>query len=75
MDLQDGELGSAAHRPHGAGLMATFGVDSSDRPILQVDADGVAFAAIKALHQRLERLEKRNAELEREVQSLKTLQY
>jgi hypothetical protein len=46
---------------------AAFQVGSSDRTILQVDADGVAFAAIQALNARLEALEKRSRELEREL--------
>jgi hypothetical protein len=65
------ESGEARHiGPMAQDFMASFGVGSSDRTILQVDADGVSFAAIQALHQRLERLERRNAELEREVARL-----
>lgn len=65
------ENGEARHiGPMAQDFMASFGVGSSDRTILQVDADGVAFAAIQALHSRLERLEQRNAELERELSRL-----
>lgn len=48
-------------------FMATFGVGSSDRTILQVDADGVSFAAIQALNARLARLEEQNKKLESEL--------
>lgn len=66
------EAGDVRHiGPMAQDFMATFGVGSSDRTILQVDADGVSFAAIQALHSRLERLERRNAELELEVSRLR----
>lgn len=66
------EAGEARHiGPMAQDFMASFGVGSSDRTILQVDADGVAFAAIQALNARLERLEQRNAELERELLRLR----
>lgn len=51
--------------PMAQDVMAAFGVGGSDRAIAKVDADGVAFAAIQALHARLEALEARNAKLER----------
>ena len=51
--------------PMAQDFMATFGVGSSDRTILQVDADGVAFAAIQALYARLKAVEADNARLER----------
>lgn len=51
--------------PMAQDFMAAFGVGGSDRAIAKVDADGVAFAAIQALHARLEALEARNAKLER----------
>jgi hypothetical protein len=57
--------------PMAQDFMATFGVGSNDRTILQVDADGVALASIQALYQRLQRLERKNAELEGELQRLK----
>jgi hypothetical protein len=53
--------------PMAQDFTAAFQVGSSDRTILQVDADGVAFAAIQALNARLEALEKRSRELEREL--------
>ena len=58
--------------PMAQDFMATFGVGSSDRTILQVDADGVALAAIQALLRRMERLEAQNQELTLEVERLKT---
>jgi hypothetical protein len=51
--------------PMAQDFMASFGVGSSDRTILQVDADGVAFAAIQALYARLKAVEADNARLER----------
>jgi hypothetical protein len=65
------ETAEARHiGPMAQDFMATFQVGSSDRTILQVDADGVALASIQALHARLAKLEQRNAELEREVARL-----
>jgi cell division protein FtsB len=52
-------------------FMATFHVGSSDKTILQVDADGVALAALQALTERVKKLERRNAALERELQELR----
>src|SRR5262245_5854053 len=57
--------------PMAQDFKAAFGVGSSDRTILQVDGDGVALAAIQALRERLIRLERQNAELERELKSLR----
>lgn len=54
--------------PMAQDFMATFEVGSSDRTILQVDADGVALAAIQALSERLERLEKENRALQERLQ-------
>jgi hypothetical protein len=51
--------------PMAQDFMAAFGVGGSDRAIAKVDADGVAFAAIHALHAWLEALEAQNARLER----------
>ncbi|HET9931315.1 MAG TPA: tail fiber domain-containing protein [Polyangiaceae bacterium] len=53
--------------PMAQDFMAAFHVGSSDRTILQVDADGVAFAAIQALNARLKSLEERNQKLERDL--------
>ena len=53
--------------PMAQDFMAAFGVGSSDRTILQVDADGVSFAAIQALSARLTLLEEKNTKLEREL--------
>lgn len=53
--------------PMAQDFMAAFEVGASDRAIAKVDADGVAFAAIQALHARLQALEARNARLEREL--------
>ncbi len=56
--------------PMAQDFMAAFGVGGSDRAIAKVDADGVAFAAIQALNARLQALELRNAELERQLSKL-----
>lgn len=66
------EEGTARHLgPMAQDFKEAFQLGSSDETILQVDADGVALAAIQALYARLERVEQRNAELERELQVLK----
>jgi hypothetical protein len=57
--------------PMAQDFMATFHVGSSDKTILQVDADGVALAALQALTERVKKLERRNAALERELQELR----
>jgi hypothetical protein len=57
--------------PMAQDFMSTFEVGSSDKTILQVDADGVAFAAIQALYERLQHLERKNAELARELARIK----
>jgi hypothetical protein len=56
--------------PMAQDLHATFGLGDTDRAYDAVDAHGIAFAAIKALHEqlqaqdaRIERLERDNAEL------------
>ena len=53
--------------PMAQDFMDAFGVGSSDLTILQVDADGVAFAAIQALNARLKALEEQNQELKRRL--------
>src|SRR5438552_1964749 len=53
--------------PMAQDFMATFHVGSSDKLIYQVDADGVAFAAIQALSRRVDRLTEENASLHRDV--------
>lgn len=53
--------------PMAQDFMASFGVGSSDRTIMQVDADGVSFAAIQALNARLTALEEQNRKLQQEV--------
>jgi hypothetical protein len=50
--------------PMAQDFMSTFGIGSSDRTILQVDADGIALAAIQALNERLEKLERDNRALQ-----------
>jgi hypothetical protein len=49
-----------------------FGLGESDRTILQVDADGVTFAAVQALYRRLLAVEAKNQALERELDELKS---
>ena len=57
--------------PMAQDFMATFNVGSSDKTILQVDADGVALAAIQALHEEVKQLEKQNAALGRELEAVR----
>jgi hypothetical protein len=52
--------------------MATFHVGSSDKLIYQVDADGVALAAIQALSRRVDRLTGENAGLQRDLARLRS---
>ena len=62
------EASGARHiGPMAQDFMATFHVGSSDKLIYQVDADGVAFAAIQALTRRVDRLTEENASLKRDV--------
>ena len=58
--------------PMAQDFMATFHVGSSDKLIYQVDADGVAFAAIQALGRRVDRLTKENAGLQRDLARLRS---
>ena len=53
--------------PMAQDFRATFDVGPSDRHIATVDADGVALAAIQALHAELEELRRENARLWRAV--------
>jgi hypothetical protein len=53
--------------PMAQDFKAAFELGDSDKTILQVDADGVAFAAIQALYQRLQDLETQNRALERRL--------
>lgn len=65
------ESGDARHiGPMAQDFKARFGVGTDDKYILQVDADGVALAAIKTLNDRVNRLAKENAELRREISRL-----
>jgi hypothetical protein len=57
--------------PMAQDFMSTFHLGSDDRTILQVDGDGVSFAAIQALYARLQKLEQKNAALEEEVKRLR----
>jgi hypothetical protein len=45
----------------------SFGVGASDTAILPVDADGVTFAALQALYKDVDRLQRRNAILRRDI--------
>lgn len=56
--------------PTAQDFRAAFGVGDSDTGISSVDADGVALAAIQGLNQKLE---EKNAALEKEVAELKAL--
>jgi trimeric autotransporter adhesin len=66
------ETSAARHiGPMAQDFKAAFDVGSSDKTILQVDADGVTFAAIQALHEEVSRLAKQNAELAKELADLR----
>jgi Chaperone of endosialidase len=58
--------------PMAQDFMAMFQVGSSDRTILQVDADGVALSAIQALYQRVQRIEEENRALRTEIDRLRS---
>jgi hypothetical protein len=58
--------------PMAQDFKAAFGLGESDKTILQVDADGVAFAAIQALYARLVDLESSNHALLQRVQELES---
>ena len=58
--------------PMAQDFMSTFQVGSSDKTILQVDADGVALASIQALYARLKNIEEQNAELRGELARVKS---
>jgi hypothetical protein len=52
-------------------FMASFHVGATEKAIFQVDGDGVAFAAIKALDERVKRLTDENASLRRELAQIR----
>ena len=52
--------------------MAAFHVGSSDKTIVQVDADGVAFAALQSLGHQVQRLTEENADLHRELAAIRS---
>jgi hypothetical protein len=58
--------------PMAQDFMSTFEVGSSDRTILQVDADGIALSAIQALYQRVQRIEEENRALRKEIGLLRS---
>ena len=67
------EASGARHiGPMAQDFMATFHVGSSDKLIYQVDADGVALAAIQALSRRVDRLTEENAGLQRDLARLRS---
>jgi len=57
--------------PMAQDFKATFHVGSSDKVISQVDADGVALAALQALSDRVNRLSDENAALRRELAAVR----
>jgi len=66
------EANGARHiGPMAQDFKATFHVGSSDKLIMQVDADGVALAAIQALNQQVKQLERENRDLSAELTSLR----
>jgi len=58
--------------PMAQDFYASFGVGGDDRHITSIDEDGVALAAIKALHAENARLRDRLAALEKRVDALGT---
>ena len=57
--------------PMAQDFMARFHVGATDKAIFQVDGDGVAFAAIQALDQRVKRLTVENAGLRRQLAQIR----
>ena len=53
--------------PMAQDFMATFHVGSNDKTIFQIDADGVAFAALQSLNEQVQRLAHENAALRSEL--------
>ncbi|MBI5500288.1 MAG: tail fiber domain-containing protein [Deltaproteobacteria bacterium] len=67
----ESENGSFRHMgPMAQDFHAAFGLGYDERSIPTADADGVAVAAIQALHRRNEDLARRNADLEARIQRL-----
>jgi hypothetical protein len=61
---KSGKDGNARHiGPMAQDFHAAFDVGASDRYIFQIDADGVSFAAIKALDAKVDALEAENQQL------------
>jgi hypothetical protein len=58
--------------PMAQDFMAAFHVGSSDRAIFQIDADGVAFAAIQSLNEKMKRLMRENETLRREMSNMRS---
>jgi len=56
--------------PMAQDFFAAFGVGENDKTITNVDADGVALAAIQGLNQQLEEKERQIADLQQEVNNL-----
>jgi hypothetical protein len=70
---KSGNDGNARHiGPMAQDFHAAFGVGASDRFIFQIDADGVSFAAIQALHGKVEALETENQQLRATLRDLET---
>lgn len=57
--------------PMAQDFIATFEVGSTDKAIYTVDADGVAFASIKALNNKIETLESDNAALKSTLKAMR----
>jgi hypothetical protein len=69
----EGEDPGARHiGPMAQDFMETFHVGATDKAIFGVDGDGVAFAAIQALNERVKRLGEENASLRRELSQLRS---
>jgi hypothetical protein len=68
----DAEVSGARHiGPMAQDFQSTFHVGSSDKLIQQVDADGVALAAIQALHREVQRLDRENRDLSDQLSALR----
>ena len=58
--------------PMAQDFRASFGLGDDDRTYFAVDAQGVALAAIQALHAEVQRLEKQNATLARDLAAVRS---
>jgi hypothetical protein len=67
------DTGASHIGPMAQDFYAAFGVGPDDKHIATVDADGVAFAAIQGLNQKLEETRAENADLKKRLERLENL--